>query len=87
MHDSRFAENEQPTEPAQSSSGLLSEVATTLLRVPFQFQTSELHIRALRLKRQIDLWASARPTDEEARAMRKSIVALRNDVAGCLSTR
>jgi len=88
MRKSTFTETERPTEPSLTNSALLSEVAATLLRLPFEDSTRNLHIRALRLKRQIDpWWDEARPTEADLRAMRESILALRSEAVAWLTGR
>jgi hypothetical protein len=58
---------------------LLSDLAASLLRLPFERRTQPLHIRALELKRRIRLWDRSRPTEEELQGTRASIVALRTE--------
>ena len=74
-------------EAAPTNATLLSEVAATLLLLPFEERTRDLHIRALRLKRQIDPRVAPRPSESEARATRESILALRRETAERLATR
>jgi hypothetical protein len=69
----------------QAPEALLSEVAVALLRLPFEDRTRGFHIRALQLKRRLDLWGRSMPTDDERRATRESILALRSEAASCLA--
>jgi hypothetical protein len=72
-------------EEGQATEALLSEVAVALLRLPFEERTRGLHIRALQLKRRLDQWGPSMPTDDERRATRESILALRSEAASCLA--
>jgi len=77
----------EATMSVRANAALLSEVVATLLRLPYEERTKDLHIRALRLKRRIEPWEESTPTESEVRAARESILALRSETAACLSTR
>jgi hypothetical protein len=63
---------------------LLSQVATALLRLPFDGRTRGLHMRALQLRRRLDQSGPTMPSDDERRATRESILALRSEAASFL---
>jgi hypothetical protein len=60
---------------------LLSDVAATLLRLPFEGRTRPLHIRALQLRGRVGNWGPSDPPEDEQRAIRASILALRTEAA------
>lgn len=60
---------------------LLFDLATTLLRLPFEGRTRSLHIRALELKRRVGQWGPSVPTEDEQLSTRECIIALRREVA------
>jgi hypothetical protein len=49
------------TSEVQRAEALLHDIAIELLRVPTQGSARELHVRALRLKRQVDTWTEHVP--------------------------
>jgi hypothetical protein len=80
MHDLTPAQSDPGPDPSQATDALLSEVAVALLRLPFEGRTRALHIRALQLKHRLGQWGPSTPPDDERRATRESILALRTMV-------
>ena len=87
MSQATFPDTEIAVEAGPTNFALLSEVAAKLLRLPFEERTKDLHIRALKLRRQLDLRDEAGPTDAELRATRRSILALRDEAEAHLAGR
>jgi hypothetical protein len=84
MHDSTRTTSNPAADPREATEFLLSQVATTLLRIPFNDRTSGLHVRALHLKRRLDRSRTTSTSDDERRATRESVLALRSDAESWL---
>jgi hypothetical protein len=82
MHDLTSAQSDPGADQRKATDVLLSEVAVALLRLPFEGRTRGLHIRALQLKHRLGQWGPSTPPDDERRATRESILALRTMVMG-----
>jgi hypothetical protein len=75
---SSVAPETSPRSEIRRAEALLHDIAVELLRVPMQGCLGELHVRALRLKRQIATW-TATDSDETVQTILEQTVALHRE--------